>query len=110
MTTQTLQGKHAVLFGAGGSIGTAVARELASAGAEVFLAGRTPATAVGRTPTRSTHWMHGRSTSTSRRSLSAPAVSTSQSTPPGLALANTATCGPLWTCPRTCSWSRSTRY
>jgi 3-oxoacyl-[acyl-carrier protein] reductase len=44
MTTQTLQGKHAVLFGAGGSIGTAVARELASAGAEVFLAGRTPAT------------------------------------------------------------------
>ena len=36
-----LAGKHAVIFGAGGSIGAAVAREFAAEGAEVFLAGRT---------------------------------------------------------------------
>ena len=36
-----LDGKHAVVFGAGGSIGSAVAREFAAEGAEVFLAGRT---------------------------------------------------------------------
>jgi len=36
-----LEGKHAVIFGAGGSIGSAVAREFAAEGAEVFLAGRT---------------------------------------------------------------------
>ncbi len=36
-----LQEKHAVVFGAGGSIGAAVAREFAAEGAEVFLAGRT---------------------------------------------------------------------
>ena len=38
-----LQDKHAVLFGAAGSIGAAVARGLASHGAEVFHAGRTVA-------------------------------------------------------------------
>jgi 3-oxoacyl-[acyl-carrier protein] reductase len=42
-TSQMLQGKRAVVFGAGGSIGSAVASELASEGAEVFLAGRTAA-------------------------------------------------------------------
>jgi NAD(P)-dependent dehydrogenase (short-subunit alcohol dehydrogenase family) len=36
-----LNGKHAVVFGAAGSIGAAVAREFAAAGAEVFLSGRT---------------------------------------------------------------------
>lgn len=36
-----LNGKHAVVFGAGGSIGAAVAKEFAAEGAEVFLAGRT---------------------------------------------------------------------
>jgi NADP-dependent 3-hydroxy acid dehydrogenase YdfG len=36
-----LQGKHAVVFGAGGSSGAAVAKEFAAEGAEVFLAGRT---------------------------------------------------------------------
>jgi NAD(P)-dependent dehydrogenase (short-subunit alcohol dehydrogenase family) len=36
-----LNGKHAVVFGAGGSIGTAVAKEFAAEGAEVFLSGRT---------------------------------------------------------------------
>ena len=36
-----LQGKHAVVVGAGGSIGAAVAKEFAAEGAEVFLAGRT---------------------------------------------------------------------
>lgn len=36
-----LRGKHAVVFGAGGSIGAAVAKEFAAEGAEVFLAGRT---------------------------------------------------------------------
>jgi NAD(P)-dependent dehydrogenase (short-subunit alcohol dehydrogenase family) len=39
----TLQGKYAVVFGAGGSIGAAVAKEFAVEGAEVFLAGRTQA-------------------------------------------------------------------
>jgi len=36
-----LNGKHAVVFGAGGTIGAAVAREFAAAGAEVLLSGRT---------------------------------------------------------------------
>ena len=36
-----LQGKNAVIFGAGGSIGSAVAKEFAAEGAQVFLAGRT---------------------------------------------------------------------
>ena len=35
-----LQDKRAVVFGGGGSIGAAVAQELASEGAEVFIAGR----------------------------------------------------------------------
>lgn len=39
-----LKGKHAIVFGAGGSIGTAVAKEFATEGAEVFLAGRRKAT------------------------------------------------------------------
>jgi NAD(P)-dependent dehydrogenase (short-subunit alcohol dehydrogenase family) len=39
-----LSGKHAVVFGAAGTIGAAVAREFVSAGAEVFLAGRTKST------------------------------------------------------------------
>jgi 3-oxoacyl-[acyl-carrier protein] reductase len=37
-----LQDKSAVVFGGGGSIGSAVAQELAHEGAEVFLAGRSP--------------------------------------------------------------------
>ncbi len=41
--SRILQGKHAVIFGAGGSIGAAVAKEFAAEGAEVFLAGRTKA-------------------------------------------------------------------
>ena len=36
-----LNGKHAVVFGAAGTMGAAVAREFATAGAEVFLSGRT---------------------------------------------------------------------
>jgi NAD(P)-dependent dehydrogenase (short-subunit alcohol dehydrogenase family) len=36
-----LKGKHAVVFGGGGSIGAAVATQFAAEGAEVFLAGRT---------------------------------------------------------------------
>jgi NAD(P)-dependent dehydrogenase (short-subunit alcohol dehydrogenase family) len=35
-----LQGRRAVVFGAGGSIGSAVAKAFASEGAEVFLADR----------------------------------------------------------------------
>jgi 3-oxoacyl-[acyl-carrier protein] reductase len=35
-----LKGKQAVVFGAGGSIGSAVAKEFANEGAEVFLSGR----------------------------------------------------------------------
>jgi NAD(P)-dependent dehydrogenase (short-subunit alcohol dehydrogenase family) len=42
-SSQILRGKHAVVFGAGGSIGSAVAREFAAEGAEVFLSGRTRA-------------------------------------------------------------------
>jgi 3-oxoacyl-[acyl-carrier protein] reductase len=38
-----LEGKSAVVFGAGGSIGAAVAKEFAAEGARVFLAGRTKA-------------------------------------------------------------------
>src|SRR5262245_58031353 len=41
MTASWLLHKRAVVFGAGGSIGAAVATELAREGAEVFLAGRT---------------------------------------------------------------------
>jgi NAD(P)-dependent dehydrogenase (short-subunit alcohol dehydrogenase family) len=36
-----LYGKHAVVFGAGGSLGAAVATEFAARGADVFLSGRT---------------------------------------------------------------------
>lgn len=36
-----LQNKHAVIFGAGGAVGTAAAREFAAQGATVFLSGRT---------------------------------------------------------------------
>lgn len=43
MNSPILQGKIAVVFGAGGSIGAAVAREFAVQGAQVFLAGRTKA-------------------------------------------------------------------
>jgi NAD(P)-dependent dehydrogenase (short-subunit alcohol dehydrogenase family) len=39
--SEILHGKHAVVFGAGGSIGAAVAKEFAAEGAEVFLSGRT---------------------------------------------------------------------
>jgi len=41
--TSLLNGKNAVVFGAGGSIGAAVAKEFAKEGARVFLAGRTKA-------------------------------------------------------------------
>jgi NAD(P)-dependent dehydrogenase (short-subunit alcohol dehydrogenase family) len=43
MNTHFLQDKNAVVFGAGGSIGAAVAKEFAAEGAVVFLAGRTKA-------------------------------------------------------------------
>jgi NAD(P)-dependent dehydrogenase (short-subunit alcohol dehydrogenase family) len=39
-----LEGKNAVIYGAGGSIGGAIARAFAREGARVFLAGRTPDT------------------------------------------------------------------
>jgi NAD(P)-dependent dehydrogenase (short-subunit alcohol dehydrogenase family) len=39
-STPILKGKQAVIFGAGGSIGSAVAKEFAMEGAEVFLSGR----------------------------------------------------------------------
>ena len=41
-STQTplLKNKHAVIFGAGGAVGTAVAKEFAAQGATVFLSGR----------------------------------------------------------------------
>jgi NAD(P)-dependent dehydrogenase (short-subunit alcohol dehydrogenase family) len=43
MNTRMLEDKNAVVFGAGGSIGAAVAKEFAAEGARVFLAGRTKA-------------------------------------------------------------------
>ncbi len=43
MNTRALQDKNAVVLGAGGSIGAAVAKEFAAEGARVFLAGRTKA-------------------------------------------------------------------
>jgi NADP-dependent 3-hydroxy acid dehydrogenase YdfG len=43
MSNPILQGKHAIVFGAAGSVGAAVAKEFAAEGAEVFLAGRTKA-------------------------------------------------------------------
>jgi NAD(P)-dependent dehydrogenase (short-subunit alcohol dehydrogenase family) len=42
-STPILKEKHAVVFGAGGTIGAAVAKEFAAEGAEVFLSGRTKA-------------------------------------------------------------------
>src|SRR5215471_1697200 len=39
--SKILEQKHAVVFGAGGSLGSAVAKEFAAEGAEVFLSGRT---------------------------------------------------------------------
>lgn len=42
-----LRGKNAVVFGAGGSIGSAVAKEFAAEGAEVFLSGRTKSSVDG---------------------------------------------------------------
>jgi 3-oxoacyl-[acyl-carrier protein] reductase len=41
MSAAVLKGRHAVVFGAGGTIGAAVAKEFAAEGAEVFLSGRT---------------------------------------------------------------------
>lgn len=40
-STTVLNGKHAVVFGAGGTIGSAIAKEFAAEGAEVFLSGHT---------------------------------------------------------------------
>src|SRR6516164_9456691 len=42
--TPILKNKHAVIFGAGGAVGTAVAKEFAAQGATVFLSGRRLAT------------------------------------------------------------------
>src|SRR5437867_4954352 len=39
--TPLLTNKHAVIFGAGGAVGTAVAKEFAAQGATVFLSGHT---------------------------------------------------------------------
>jgi len=40
VSTSLLQNKHAVIFGAGGEVGSAVAKEFAAQGATVFLSGR----------------------------------------------------------------------
>jgi len=46
-SSQILGGKYALVFGAAGSVGAAVAKEFAAEGAEVFLAGRTMASVDG---------------------------------------------------------------
>jgi len=46
-SSPVLNGKHAVVFGAAGTIGAAVAKEFAAAGAEVFLSGRTKSSVEG---------------------------------------------------------------
>jgi 3-oxoacyl-[acyl-carrier protein] reductase len=43
-STSLLQNKHAVIFGASGAVGTAMAKEFAAQGARVFLSGRTLST------------------------------------------------------------------
>jgi 3-oxoacyl-[acyl-carrier protein] reductase len=40
-SARRLEDKTAVIFGAGGEVGSAVAKELAAQGARVFLSGRT---------------------------------------------------------------------
>jgi short subunit dehydrogenase len=59
-STSILQGKCADVFGAGGSIGTAVAREFAAEGAEVFISGRTKPTveAIARQITANSGKVH----------------------------------------------------
>jgi shikimate 5-dehydrogenase len=53
MSSGILQEKNAVVFGAGGSIGAAVAKEFAAEGAKVFLAGRTQSSVM---ETGNTRW------------------------------------------------------
>lgn len=89
-----LEGKNAVIHGAGGAIGGAVARAFAREGATVFLAGRTPAKldavanqvastgGVAQTA-QSTRWTRRPSNGTPRPSPSRREASTSPSTPSG---------------------------
>jgi len=88
-----LHGKRAVVFGAGGSIGSAVAKAFAAEGAEVFLAGRSEESlkgvakeiaeaGAGPAPTSSTPWMSRRSRRTSSRWRKKREASTLNSTPP----------------------------
>lgn len=58
-----LRGKIGVVFGAGGSIGAAVAKEFAAEGAEVFLSGRTQsnveALVLARNESSLRSWLRG---------------------------------------------------
>src|SRR5262249_28878652 len=69
-----LKGKCAVVFGAGGSIGAAVARKFGAEGAEVYLAGRTEHTL--HTVTRQINDSGGRATSVVVHALDDSAVDT----------------------------------
>jgi NAD(P)-dependent dehydrogenase (short-subunit alcohol dehydrogenase family) len=86
-----LENKNAVIYGGGGSVGGAVARAFAREGAQVFLAGRTPAKleavaeqirAAGDWPRRlrSTRSTSARSTSTPTPWRRMSVTSTSRST------------------------------
>lgn len=108
-STPILQGKHAVVFGAGGSIGSAVAREFAREGAEVFLSGRSKSSVepvaeqiVARGGTAHIDVldtsMRMSSANTSTASQSRPARSTSCSTLSDRSLKSTETPAWLWTC------------
>ena len=105
-----LNDKRAVVFGAGGSIGAAVARKFGAEGAEVFSPagpralslpspGRSLSLAAGPATRPSTPSTTARLTSTSTGSLSRLEESTSSSTRPGPASPNTATASPQSTCP-----------
>src|SRR5215469_1590440 len=116
-----LKGKQAVVFGAGGSIGTAVAKEFAKEGAEVFLSGRTKTTveAVAAQIMANGGRAHAAAIDTLDDAavnqyidgiLSRRARSTSFSMPPALSPNSMGMESSRWTCPSTSSWCHSTRW
>ena len=111
-----LKDKRAVVFGAGGSIGAAVARKFGAVGAEVFLAGRTENTLDA--VTRQISELGGRASYAVIDALDDNAVDEYldrvvkqaggldiEFNATGPASPNTATASPRSTCPSPSSWS-----